>query len=164
MDLRLVERMADSGFKRIHVGIEALDDAILRFFNKNETVQDVEMFCAEMNNNDIEILGYFISGSPMETDQYRAQLPRRIRELGVNYPYFNILFPEPNTAYYQQLLDNGTYPRDYWAEYMENPTPSYEIPYPYGETQKQEVIAYTNELIDEFNPKSRSDKPQPSLV
>ena len=152
MDLRLVKPMAERGFKRIHVGIEALDDKILRYFNKNETVRDVELFCAEMKQNGIEILGYFISGSPCDTEKYRAELPRRIKELGVNYPYFNILFPEPNTPYYQQLLDDGIYPRDYWAEYMENPTPYYMIPYPYGENQKQEVIAYTNELIEEFNP------------
>ena len=152
MDLRLVQQMAESGFKRIHVGIEALDDEILRYFNKNETVRDVEIFCAEIKKSGIEILGYFISGSPHDTAKYRAELPRRIRELGVNYPYFNILFPEPNTPYYQQLLDDGIYTRDYWVEYMENPTPYYMIPYPYGEIQKQEVIAYTNELIEEFNP------------
>ncbi|MFC1782712.1 B12-binding domain-containing radical SAM protein [Planctomycetota bacterium] len=163
MDLSLVKRMAHSGFKRIHVGIEALNDEILRFFNKNETVKDVETFCAEMNRHQIEILAYFISGSPLETDKYRAQLPQRIRELGVKYPYFNILFPEPKTAYYQQLLDDGTYKHDIWAEYMKNPTPYFEIPYPYGETQKQEVIAYTNELIEEFNP-TRQPVSQPVSV
>lgn len=150
MDLGLVGRLAESGFKRIHVGLEALDDNILRFFGKNQNVEDIEKFCKAMNENHIDILGYLISGSPVETEEYRKIFPDRIRELGINYPFFNILFPEPNTKYYEALLKDGTYKKDYWAEYMENPTPYFEIPYPYGEAKKAEVLAFNDHLINEF--------------
>lgn len=156
MDLSLAARLADNGFKRIHVGIEALDDEILRYFSKNETVKDVETFCEQMNKNRIDVLGYFILGSPLETDKYKSELPNRIRDLGIKFPFFNILFPEPNTAYYQKLLDSGIYEKDYWAEYMKNPTPYFEIPYPFGETKKWETIDYANELINQFRPKPQN--------
>ncbi len=158
MDYSLVGRLADSGFKRIHVGIEALDNDILRFFNKNETVRDVELFCEAMNANGIDVLGYFILGSPVETEQYRERLPRRIRELGIKFPYFNILFPEPDTPYYQQLLDEGIYKEDHWARFMENPTPYYEIPHPYGEEKKRQVVDYANELIEQFKPRGSNNE------
>jgi len=150
MDLSLVKRLAESGFKRIHVGFEALDDDILRFFNKSENVAEIKEFCKEMGKNEIDILAYFILGSPVETKEYLEKFPGMIRELGIKYPFFNILFPEPDTEYYRQLVKQGHFKKDYWAEYMENPTPYFEIPYPYGEEKKQEVIDYVNDLIKEF--------------
>ena len=38
---------------------------------------------------------------------------------------------------------------------MKNPTPYFEIPYPYEETRKQKIIEYTNELIEKFKKKWR---------
>ena len=42
MDLSLAEALSNRGFKRIHVGIEALDNDILKYFNKQQTVEDIE--------------------------------------------------------------------------------------------------------------------------
>jgi len=156
MDYSLAHRLRDTGFKRIHVGIEALDDEILRYFRKNETVEDVHRFCQSMNNNNIDILGYFILGSPVETEEYRRTLASKIEELGVKHPFLNILFPEPNTKYYKSLISEGYYKKDIWVDFMQNPTPYFEIPYPYGETKKQELIAYTDELTEHFKLKNKS--------
>lgn len=150
MDLNLIDRMKQTGFKRIHVGFEALDDEILRYFMKSQRLKDIETFCEVMRRENIQMLGYFISGSPKETDSYRTKLPQMIRDLGINFPFFNILFPEPDTPYYASLLKEGIYKNDHWAEYMKNPTPNYEIPYPYGKTMKNEVVAYNQSLIEEF--------------
>ncbi len=155
MDLSLVSRLAEHKFKRIHVGIEALNDNILKSFRKNENLKDIKRFCNEMNKNNIDIVGYFIIGSPLETEEYLKQFPLRIKELGIKYPFFNILFPEPNTEYYYNLVNDGHYSRDYWKEYMDNPTSYFEIPYPYGEIKKQEVIDYVNKLIDIFKKESK---------
>jgi len=148
MDLSLLERMSQMGFKRIHVGIEALDNKILKFFNKNETLEDIERFCKEANRCNIEILGYFIIGSPVETEEYRRTLIDKIHDLNINYPFFNILFPEPNTEYYNQLLREGIYKKDYWKEFMDNPSPNYELPYPYGEERKISVMKFIEKCID----------------
>jgi len=153
MRLDLIGKLAEHGFKRMHVGIEALDEDILKFFKKKESMQDIDNFCREMNRQNLDILGYFIIGSPNEKEDYCANLPKKIRELGIKYPFFNVLFPEPNTEYYQNLLKENLYAKDYWAEYMKNPTPDFEIPFPYGETRKQEVIESLNFLIGEFNEK-----------
>lgn len=153
MDYNLAARLSATGFKRINVGIEALDDSVLKFLNKNETVADVYKFCDSMNKNGIDVLSYFILGTPVETEKYLSELPGKIDELGIKHVFLNMLFPEPNTFYYQSLLKDGIYSRDLWGEFMLNPTPYYEIPYPYGETKKQEIISYTNQLIERFKKK-----------
>ena len=153
MDFSLVKRMAESGFKRIHAGIEALDNTLLRSWNKGQTVQEIEFFCKEMNKNNIDIIGFFILGNPFETEEYVRELPKRIRELGIKYPYFSVLFPEPDTEYYKSLLKEGYYEKDYWAEFMKKPTPYFQIPYPYGEERKKKVLDYTAKIIEEFKPK-----------
>lgn len=157
MDLSLLERMSQHGFKRIHVGIEALDDKILKFFNKNETCKDIEMFCKEANKHNIKVLGYFIMGSPLETDEYRRTFMDKVESLGIEYPYLNVLFPEPNTEYYNQLISEGYYKRDYWNEYMENPTPNYEIPYPYGEKRKKDIWEFLDKCIDRLGNRNENN-------
>lgn len=150
MSEEMAKRLAEHNFKRIHCGIEALDDDILKFYRKRIRTKDIYKFCMTANKHNIDILGYFIIGSPLDTEEYWEQLPQKIRKLGIKHPYFNMLFPEPDTDYYRDLIRDGTYEKDYWAEYMESPMPYYELPYPYGEERKQKVINVINRLIEEF--------------
>lgn len=152
MDFSQIPRLAESGFKRIHTGVEALDDTILTYFKKSSTMKDITQFCETMNKHNIDILAYMILGSPVETEKYRNDLPQMLRDFGIQIPFFNILFPEPDTPYYFELLKDGTYKKDYWKEFMENPTPYFEIPYPYGEERRKEVVAYVDEITLDFNP------------
>jgi anaerobic magnesium-protoporphyrin IX monomethyl ester cyclase len=151
MDFRLVPKMVQCGFRRIHVGIEALDDGILKFFNKNETCRDIIAFCETMIINNVSMVGYFILGSPIESDQYRRTLALRIRKLGITMPLFNILFPEPDTAYYRSLLADGIYKTDIWAEYFKNPVADYVPEYPYGPARQKEVMDFADKITADFN-------------
>lgn len=150
MDLSIVPRMARLGFNRIHVGIEALDQKILDSFNKPERVSDVEKFCKAMVENNIDIVGYFILGSPLETKKYRRTLADRIKALGIKHPLLNQLFPEPDTVYYYNLVKEGFYKEDIWSKYFKNPTPDYCPPYSYGEKHQQEVFEFANQMTEAF--------------
>jgi radical SAM superfamily enzyme YgiQ (UPF0313 family) len=150
MDYSLIPRMKELGFIRVHVGIEALDDNILKFFNKPELVSDVDKFCKAMTDSGVGIVGYFILGSPVETDKYRNTLAQRIKELGIEMPLFNQLFPEPDTVYYRSLLEEGIAKEDYWTSYFKNPIPDFVPPYPYGESRKQEMLEFADRIVGEF--------------
>jgi len=150
MDLSMLSKLKEVGFKRMHVGIEALDDNILKYFNKNQTVNDIENFCREMTNLDLDIIGYFIFGSPVETKEYRKNVIKKIRDLNINKVLCHVLFPQPNTGYYFELLNKGTFKEDYWKKYMEGPTPNYELPYPFGEEYKNEIWNFMEDLKKEF--------------
>ena len=120
-DLDLIPRMKEHGLKRFHVGIEALDDNLLHWLGKRQTVKDIEKVCKVMARNDVDVLAYFMIGVPGETEEYLNSLPEKIKDLGIRYPYFNILFPEPDTEY-------GRTVQMYWDAYMENPFPNYSLP------------------------------------
>ena len=118
---QVIADLAAAGCKRLHVGIESLDDNILAYFKKSCRLKHIEQFAALCSKHKIDILGYFIIGAPGETDEYRRTLPERIRELGIRLPYFNLLSPLAETPYYDMLLKDGSFDRDHWKEFCRNP-------------------------------------------
>ena len=149
-DLSLVPIMKKYGLKRIHVGIEAVDNDVLKWFNKKHTVDDIRQFCEVMSSNDIDILSYFIIGTPIEKKEYIDALPDIIRNLKIPQPYVNILFPQPDTEYYSDLVRDGIYKYDIWEKYFENPTPDFEIPSPFEPGKLENIMATADSIIKEF--------------
>ncbi|MEK6875350.1 MAG: radical SAM protein [Nanoarchaeota archaeon] len=157
MDLGTAKMLSDRKFKRIHVGIEALSDETLRFFGKKQDVNQVQEFCDIMNKNSIDIVGFFIIGTPTETEEDRKTLSKKVKELGIKYPLFSILQPLPNTQYYKDLLNQGVYQRDFWGDYIKNPTKDFMIPFPYGEDKWKRDAKFIEELIDDFKNNPQDD-------
>lgn len=124
----VVAALAEAGCKRLHIGIESLDDGVLAYFKKSCRLQHIEKFCEHCRKYGIDILGYFIIGAPGETDEYRRTLPDRIKSLGIRLPYFNLLTPLAETPYYRDLLASGRFERDHWAEFSEQPVRDFIIP------------------------------------
>jgi anaerobic magnesium-protoporphyrin IX monomethyl ester cyclase len=124
----VIADLAAAGCKRLHVGIESLDDDVLKYFKKSSRRQHIERFAHLCDKYGIVILGYFILGAPGESDSYRANLPRMIDDLGIKLPYFNVLSPLAETPYYFQLLRDGVFTRDIWAEFCANPTKDFLVP------------------------------------
>ncbi len=125
---QVIADLAAAGCKRLHVGIESLDDNILAYFKKSCRLKHIEQFAALCVKYGIDILGYFIIGAPGETDEYRKTLPERIRELGIRLPYFNLLSPLAETPYYDMLLRDGSFDRDHWKEFCQNPVRDFLMP------------------------------------
>lgn len=147
----LAKRMSEHGFKRIHTGIEALDDNILtNFFKKNSSEKRIYEFCNTMNRNNIDVLGFFIVGTPLETKEYLDALPGKIRNLGIKHPYIQILSPTPHTEYYRDLVKQGIFKTDVWEEYFENPVPDFQIPYPYSTKRLMELREYVDSIEKEY--------------
>lgn len=158
MSDKLAKRLFEHNFKRIHVGIEALDDKILRYFKKDSSVKQIDEFCNTMNKNNIDVLGFFIVGTPIETEDYLDKLPKRIKELGIKHAYIQILSPTPDSEYYRDLLEQGVYKTDIWAEYFENPVPDFQIPYPYSSKRLEELGKYIDKIEEEYILKSENDQ------
>jgi len=143
--------LSERGFKRIHAGLESFSDKTLKFFRKGQTYDQIERFCETMHNNDIEIVGFLIYGAPTDTEHDRATAAEKIKRLGIQFPLFSILQPLPNTRYYEDLQKQGVYKKDYWNDYISNPTKNFMLPFPYGEKKWQEDADFVQELIDQFN-------------
>lgn len=124
----VIADLARAGCKRLHIGIESLDDTVLAYFKKASRYKHIEAFCRLCQKYGIDILGYFIVGAPGETEAYRRELPQRIRDLGIRLPFFNLLSPLAETPYYEDLLRTGIFKRDYWKEYCAKPVRDFIIP------------------------------------
>ncbi|BBL70624.1 B12-binding domain-containing radical SAM protein [Methylogaea oryzae] len=142
----VIADLAAAGCKRLHVGIESLDDTVLEYFKKACRLKHIEQFCELCNRYGIDVLGYFIIGAPGETDEYRKTLPERIKNLGIRLPYFNLLSPLAETPYYDELLRSGRFERDYWGEFCENPVRDFIIP----EVRSVEEEDHLKSVIDHY--------------
>lgn len=118
---QVIADLGRAGCKRLHVGIESLDDGILANFKKSCRRKHIEQFSELCHKHGIDILGYFMIGAPGETEEYRRRLPEMIEALGIRLPYFNTLTPLAETPYYEGLLRSGALERDYWEEFSANP-------------------------------------------
>lgn len=142
----VVAKLAEAGCKRLHVGIEHLDDDVLAWFKKSSRYKHIKTFADLCRKHGITILGYFIMGAPVETEEYRRTLPQRIVDLGIKLPYFNVLTPLAETPYYDSLRASGQIPGDPWAEFAANPTPDFTIPY----VRSEEEEAGLHQLVDGY--------------
>ncbi len=129
------------------MGVESLDPAILKYMGKAQTLEQIHEFFRLCREFDLETLSYYIVGFPGETKEYRDSLLDEVKKLGSTYIYFNILYPLPRTTYYQSLLDDGTFDRDYWAEFMRKPTKDFVLPLPRSKEQQEEF----ERLVDSFH-------------
>lgn len=124
----VIAALAEAGCRRLHVGIESLDDATLTYFKKGCRFEQIERFAGLCRKYHIDIIGYFIIGVPGETEEYRRTLPYRVADLGIRYPYFNIMSPLAETPFYDSMRAQGVISRDVWAEFAANPVPDFVIP------------------------------------
>ncbi|WP_193172212.1 B12-binding domain-containing radical SAM protein [Nisaea nitritireducens] len=124
----VIAELAAAGCKRLHVGIESLDDKVLQNLKKAQRYKHIETFANHCAKHGIDILGYFIMGSPGETEAYRQKLPEMIADLGIRIPYFNILSPLAETPYYSQLLKEGRFERDHWDDFSREPVKDFIMP------------------------------------
>ncbi len=148
-DREMLARLKAAGCHRIHVGVESLDPDTLAYMNKKQSYEDIVEFFRMCHEVGMETLAYFIVGFPTETREYRARLYDEIMKIRPTYAFFNILFPLAKTQYYQSLLDNGTYERDHWADYLKDPVPRFEIPLPRSPAEQQAL----EDLADRFHRK-----------
>lgn len=146
----VIADLAAAGCKRLHVGIESLDDKILVYFKKSSRLKHIKQFTRLCNQYGIMILAYFIIGAPGETNAYRNQLPQMIENLGIRLPYFNLLSPLAETPYYQELLNNGQLEKDHWAEFCHSPSKDFLIPEVRSEREEQELCATIDQYVEHF--------------
>ncbi len=147
----VIRSLSLAGCKRYHVGIEHLDDNILRYFRKAHRYKNIEKFCKLCDKYGILILAYFIIGVPGETAHYRKMLPGMIKKLNIKIPYFNILSPLNGTPYYTQLIESGKIEKDYWAEFISNPVRDFVMPSGRSKSEEDELGKTLNWYMEIFH-------------
>jgi len=100
-----------------YMGLESVNPATLKAFNKKQTVEQVVEAIRVLRGFGVRAHGMFVLGSDEDTvDTIRATADFAIRN-DVSTVQFMILTPLPGTRFFQKLVDEGRILDDDWSRY-----------------------------------------------
>ena len=76
--------------------------------------------------------------------------------MGIRLPYFNLLSPLAETPYYDMLLRDGSFDRDYWKEFCRNPVRDFLMPEIRSLDEEERLRRTIDEYVEYFK---RDDMP-----
>lgn len=128
VDYGLLSNLKEAGCHRIHYGVEASSDRILNNLNKGISIDQVRAAFKATRYFGIEILAYFILGSPGETLDDIERTIELSKELEPDYCHYAIMTPYPATPLYDDSIKAGDHD-DYWQKFAVKPLVSFQVPY-----------------------------------
>lgn len=129
VDEQMLERLREAHCERIHYGIEAGTEKILKVLNKGITLKQARETVALTKKAGIQTLAYFMIGAPTETREDILRTIDFALELEPDFVHVTILTPFPATEIYARGLKEGVFKRDYWREFARDPRPGFTPPY-----------------------------------
>lgn len=125
LDREMLQTFKRSGCQRLHIGVEAGTDRVLKTLQKNITTDQARRAFRLCKDTGINTMAYFIVGNPGETlEDVRATF-RLACELEPTAVQFSRMTPMPATELYDMGLRSGLFP-DYWREFARDPLGSIE--------------------------------------
>jgi radical SAM superfamily enzyme YgiQ (UPF0313 family) len=116
-DPELLDLMAKSGCYIVFVGLESINPATLKAYNKSQTVEGIKDCVTNFHQFGIKVHGMFVFGS--EEDHYKVirDTVKVSRQLDLDSLQYLILTPVPGTAFYREMeAQNRIICRD-WSQY-----------------------------------------------
>lgn len=147
VDREMLQLLRRAGCERIHYGVEAGTEKILKVLNKGITLPQAKETISLTRKLGIETLAYFMIGSPTETREDILQTIRFALDLKPDFVHATILCPFPGTEIYERGLKEGIFPRDHWRDFAADPQAGFSPPYwneilSDGELQELLQLAY----------------------
>jgi len=99
----LLKMMKLVGFRKLHVGVESINDENLRDYGKAQTVRDIADAMNVANEVGIKINGMFILGMDNDDNSTVERTVKCIKETGMDTATFSILYPIPGTPLFNEL-------------------------------------------------------------
>ncbi len=146
----MLKAMREAGCERIHYGVEAGTEKILKVLNKRITIEQVRQAFQWTKKVGMEVLAYFMIGAPTETREDILQTIKLSKELDPDYVHISILTPYPGTRIYFDALEQGVFESDYWQAFAANPTPDFQPRYWEEELTTAELIELSNYAYKSF--------------
>ncbi|HNT34331.1 MAG TPA: radical SAM protein [bacterium] len=115
LDDDLLKLMKRAGCWQLAVGIESGDDAILSRLNKGFTVEQARQAVVRMKGAGMSVKGFFVMGTPGETEQSLEQTVQLIKRLPLDEIQITLFTPFPGTDLFRAVVSQeGFTPR--WDE------------------------------------------------
>jgi len=150
INYELIKALKEAKCQRIHYGVEAGTNRILRNLNKGITVQQVKKTFEETRKAKLSTLAYFMIGNPGEKRKDIKQTMKLARELKPDYVHISVTTPYPATVLYDNALKKGIIKKDIWQEFAKKPTKKF-IPKLWTENfTREELISTLKEFYNDF--------------
>ena len=140
VDKELLELMKKAGCQRIHYGVEAGNQKIMDVLKKGITREQVMKAFDATRKTGMDILAYFMIGSPRETRETIMDSINFAKKIRPDYVHFSITTPFPATELYQMGLNEGILKADVWKEFAKNPTKDFKPPLWEENLKREELI------------------------
>ncbi|HPA25381.1 MAG TPA: radical SAM protein [bacterium] len=140
VDEEILAILKDAGCQRIHFGVEAGTEKILKVLRKGITLDMAKKAFKLARKAGIQTLGYFMMGSPTETKEDILKTIKIAKKMQPDYAHFTITTPYPATELYLMGLDQGIIKNDYWKEFAKNPTCDFEAQVWEENLTKEELV------------------------
>lgn len=151
----MLRRLRQAHCERIHYGIEAGTEKILKVLQKDITLEQVQRTFAITKKAGIATLAYFMIGAPTETREDIVETIEFMKRLEPDFVHITILCPFPATAIYRQGLQQGVIGRDYWREFAASPRPGFQPPYWEENLSREELLALVRHAYKSFYTRPR---------
>jgi len=116
-DEELMDLMARTGCYCVFVGLESINPATLKLYNKSQTVEGIKDCVLNFHRHGIRVHGMFVFGSEEDHYQVIRDTVRFSRDLDLDSLQYLILTPIPGTPVYQELeAQNRIFCHD-WSHY-----------------------------------------------
>lgn len=120
----MLEKLKKAGCKRLHIGVEAGNNKILKNINKKITVEMAQKAFSLCNKYKMDTLAYFIIGNLGETEKDVEDTILLSKKLNPTFAQFSRMTPFPATELYSTGLQRGIITYDYWQEFAKDPAKS----------------------------------------
>ena len=132
LDEIFVKKIKQAGCYRIRIGFEAGDNEILKIVKKSITVEQ-SLQCAKIcKKAGIEIFGYFMMGSPYETEKTVQKTLNLALEIDPSFALFSKTILIPGSEMFEWAVEKKYIAADYWEKFMlgkeKNGAPSLNMP------------------------------------
>ncbi len=150
VDEEILKKLKEAGCQRIHFGVEAGTEKILKILNKGIHLGQVEKAFKLAKKNNIETLAYFMIGAPTENREDILQTIQFAKKINPDYAHITILTPYPATKIYEDALNQGVIEKDYWREFAKNPREGVITRYWEEELNKEELFSFLEKFYKDF--------------
>ena len=116
-DPELMGLMAQAGCLIVYVGLESINPATLKAFNKSQSVDSIRECVVNFHRYGIKVHGMFVFGSEQDDYQTIRDTVTFTRKIDLDSVQFLILTPVPGTQVYKELEAQGRIICRDWRKY-----------------------------------------------
>lgn len=109
----IVRDLRHGGVHHVAIGIETVNDRLLKVINKNVTKQQTLETMALCAKHGLRVLGMFILGLPGETAEEALETIDFVRRTPFHFAVFSFLTVYPGTNFWHMLKDSPYLQKDY---------------------------------------------------